>query len=123
MRFSNVIWVVILTLAAGMLYSVKYQVQSMDEEIAMLRGQIERERSSMQVLQAEWAFLSRPERIRQLASKHLDMQPVAGSQLMDVADIPNLGGDGVMLAGSDGEQVPGGMKPGIVPAGGLGYDR
>lgn len=123
MRFSSVIWVAIVAVAAGMLYSVKYQVQAMDEEIAQLHAQIERERASMQVLQAEWAFLTRPERIRQLASRHLDMQPVEGAQLMDVADIPTLGGEDVILAGSDGESLPGGMKPGIVPAGGLGYAR
>jgi cell division protein FtsL len=121
MRYSNILWFSLCLLAAALLYSVKYQVQAMDSEVASIRQQINEERASLQVLEAEWAFLSRPDRIRQLADKHLDMVPVGGGKLVDMADLRTLGGN-VQLASSDGEAVPA-YRPGIIQAKGAGYGR
>ncbi|MBM3618516.1 MAG: hypothetical protein FJX23_08240 [Alphaproteobacteria bacterium] len=121
MRFSSIAWFAIVSFAAILLYSVKFQVQAMDAEVASLHRQIDAERASIQVLQAEWAFLSRPERIRALADKHLDMVPVGGAQLMDMADVGTLGDSDLMLAA--GETDAQNLKPGVVQASGAGYDR
>lgn len=124
MRFTSVFWCVLAVLAAALLYSVKYQVQAMDAEVAALHRQIDNERDSLQVLQAEWAFLSRPDRIRQLADKHLDMVPVGGAQLLDVADLGAMGDSDVLLADADGDSsVQQKLKPGVIQAGGVGYER
>lgn len=123
MRFSSIAWFAIVSLAAVLLYSVKFQVQAMDAEVAALHRQIDAERSSIQVLQAEWAFLSRPERIRVLADKHLDMVPVGGAQMMDMADVGTLGDSDLMLAGAEDDSATQKLKPGVIQAGGASYAR
>lgn len=122
MRY-NVLWFVLCLFAAALLYSVKYQVQAMDSQVAFLRKQINSERESVQVLQAEWAFLSRPDRIRQLADKHLEMVPVGGGQMVDMADIQTIGNDNVQLVSDKGEQAIRPYQSGIIKAGGVGYAR
>lgn len=117
MRFSSIMWFAIVAFAAVLLYSVKFQVQAMDAEVAALHRQIDAERASIQVLQAEWAFLSRPERIRVLADKHLDMVPVGGAQMMDLADVGTLGDSDVLLA--EGEPIAPKLKRGVIQAGGI----
>lgn len=123
MRLSSMIWVVAVVCAASLLYSVKYRVQSMDEEIASIRAQIAHEKQAIHVLNAEWAFLTRPERIRVLAEKHLDMQSMDGRQMLELADVPYHpdAQDGVHLA--NGEAPARQLRPGVIQTGGAGYVR
>lgn len=129
MRFSSMMWIAVIACAAALLYSVKYRVQAMDEEIAVLRSQIEEERAAIHVLQAEWAFQTRPARVRELAEAHLDVQAATGEQLLNLADVPFSPEAPVQMA--EGEAVPPGftsmpapqMRPGFIPAGGAGYVR
>ena len=121
MRLSNMIWLVVVVCAASMLYSVKYRVQTMDEEIVAIRAQIAQERAAIHVLNAEWAFLSRPERVRELAEKHLDMQSMDGKQMLELADLPFSEDANVQLANQDAP-IPQ-LRPGVIQAGGVGYVR
>jgi cell division protein FtsL len=127
-------WVVVVVCAASLLYSVKYRVQTMDEEIAAIRSHIKEERAAIHVLKAEWAYLSRPERVRELAEKHLEMAPMDGKQMLELADLPYAPDAPVQLAsGKAGAALPYGsamrgapipqLRPGIIPAGGAGYVR
>lgn len=133
MRLSSMMWVVVVVCAASLLYSVKYQVQTMDREIASIRAQIAEERAAIHVLKAEWAYLSRPERVRDLAEKHLAMEPMNGKQMLELADIPFSPDMSVQLASGETHIAAYGstsnnasmsqMRPGIIPAGGAGYVR
>lgn len=130
MRLSSMVWVVVVVCAASLLYSVKYRVQAMDEEIAAIRRQIAEERAAIHVLNAEWAFLSRPERIRVLAERHLDMQPMDGKQMLELADVPFSPDAPVQVVSGGANIVPYNgvmpvpqLRPGVVPAGGVGYAR
>lgn len=122
MRLSSMMWVAVVACAASLLYSVKYRVQTMDEEIAALRAQIEQERAAIHVLQAEWAYLTRPERVRTLAKKHLDMEPAKGQQLLELADVPFAPDSPLRLAEGEAAASPQ-LRPGVIPAGGAGYVR
>lgn len=134
MRLSSVVWLAVIACAAALLYSVKYRVQAMDEEIVALRRQIETERAAVHVLQAEWAYLTRPERVRKLAHAHLDVRPATGQQLLELADVPfQPESEGVHLAGGAAGSTPYGgalkaaptpqFRPGVIPAGGVGHVR
>lgn len=73
-----------LLLAAALsvvLFSVKYQVQELEGELTSLERGILGEQRAIHVLRAEWAHLNDPERLRQLAEKHLNMGPVSARQL------------------------------------------
>ncbi|WP_166416206.1 cell division protein FtsL [Cochlodiniinecator piscidefendens] len=53
-------------------YRENYQTQSAAREVRELRQQIGLEREALAVLNAEWAYLNRPDRLRELASINFD---------------------------------------------------
>lgn len=79
-----------LAVAAGIgLFYAKHRVQALEAELAGLQQQILRDREAIHVLRAEWSFLNDPERLAELARRHLEMAPVSGSQLARFEDIPH----------------------------------
>lgn len=131
MRFSNIICLLIIAAAAYTLYSVKYSVQAMDAEIAVLKAQIAEEKENVHVLSAEWTFLTRPERLSELAARYLEAQPVHGHQLAELHDVPFSDENIVQMASDNGAYDPPGkalepapsVRPGIIAAGGARYVR
>lgn len=78
-----------LAVAAGIgLFYAKHRVQALEHEISAIQQQILRDREAIHVLHAEWSFLNDPERLAELARRHLEMAPLAGSQIATFADIP-----------------------------------
>ncbi|NJO55266.1 MAG: hypothetical protein HC834_01720 [Rhodospirillales bacterium] len=75
-----------VTLAVVLLV-IKHEVQGLKDELGSLNRQIVVEQETIQVLKAEFAYLSQPDRIRRLASKHLGLQPVAPDQLATFATL------------------------------------
>ncbi len=60
-------------------YRVNYDVQDALGRVASLRGEIAHEREALGVLRAEWAYLNRPARLRELADlnfKELQLMPL-----------------------------------------------
>ena len=51
-------------------------------------ARIQAERDEIGVLRAEWAHLARPERIQELATKYLDLQPLSLNQIVAASAIP-----------------------------------
>ncbi len=71
--------VVVAGLAVGV-YRAKLGAEQTDMRISDLRGEIVRVNEEISVLQAEEAYLSRPERIGPLARERLGMQPAKPEQ-------------------------------------------
>ena len=59
------------------------------EQVAKLKSKVQRERDAIAVLQAEWQFLDRPDRLQAAADQHLDLQPMKIQQLARLSDLPN----------------------------------
>ncbi|MBK1666812.1 hypothetical protein CKO28_01985 [Rhodovibrio sodomensis] len=87
-RLSLVIWLIVAGAVALGLYQVKYEVQRLEEELQQVRSDIRQDRVALHVLEAEWAYLNRPERLQRLASKHLDMGPTGARQVAAVTALP-----------------------------------
>lgn len=87
-RYLNALAIMALIGSALYAYSIKYETIFYSEYIVKVKHDIERERDVIAVLQAEWAYLIRPERIQALADKHLDLQPQALSQIVRPSDVP-----------------------------------
>jgi hypothetical protein len=62
-------------------YAMKYEVERLDSEVAALTRALARQEETLQVLEAEWSFLNRPDRLSDLSARHLDFRPVAVRQL------------------------------------------
>lgn len=87
-RVINVMAVLLLIGAAMAVYRIKYQATWQAVEVERLNRQIAREKSAINVLQAEWAHLVRPDRIQVLAQKHLDLKPSGPRQRVSLAALP-----------------------------------
>ncbi len=80
-----------LVLAAVMslgLFMVSYQVQDLEDQLDALNRGIARDNRAVHVLQAEWAHLNDPQRLRMLSERYLGLEPIATKQLGAVEDIP-----------------------------------
>jgi hypothetical protein len=86
-----IFWMFVGVLAAFGLYTVKYRVQALKTEVAATETQLREENKNLHVLTAEWTYLNRPERLRQLTAKYLGTKPVHGQQLADFATLPEAG--------------------------------
>ena len=87
LRFVNICLVLGLVALAYVIYQVKYEARSLDEEIASLGKEIDTERDNLAVLRAEWSLLNRPERIERLAEKYLKLAPIQPRQLVTLDSV------------------------------------
>ena len=98
MRSTTIItWVVfILPIALGLFY-VKHVVANLETELSSLHRSIKSDKEEIHVLTAEWTYLSRPERVKQLSTKYLELAPTTSTQVADIRQIPR-NNDGAMLS-------------------------
>ena len=87
LRFVNICLVLGLVALAYVIYQVKYEARSLDEEIASLGKEIDSERDGLALLRAEWSLLNRPERIERLAQKFLKLGPIQPRQLVTLDSV------------------------------------
>ena len=65
------IWLLGAAITGMGLYGIAYEVEQMEKELAALEREIIEERKSIHVLEAEWTYLARPERIEDLSGQFL----------------------------------------------------
>ncbi len=87
-RRSTLLWLIAAILIGCGLYQLKYEVQAKEERLVRLNRQIQQEQEAIHVLNAEWAFLNRPDRLADLSKRHLELNPVEPTQFGKVAAIP-----------------------------------
>jgi cell division protein FtsL len=87
-RLLHVVAIGALVASALYVYSVKYKTILWSEKIVATRHAIEREKDEINVLRAEYALLTQPQRLQTLADKDLGMQPLALNQIVKAADLP-----------------------------------
>lgn len=87
-RFSTVHWIGLFALAALALYLVKYQVQDIKNDVDALEASIAKEQEALALLQAEWSFLNRPERLRSLSKQYLKLEPYSTSKVTSIEALP-----------------------------------
>ncbi len=118
-RILNLILAGLLIASAIGVYSIKYESTLQAEKVAKLRRSIDAEQRSIEALKAEWAFMSQPERIDDLAARHLSLVPMKIRQIVQADELPAKikEGDqiaekleGLGLAGTDAPQVTGSTR-------------
>jgi cell division protein FtsL len=91
LRLLNILAIAFLVGSAIYAYSVKYDTIFQGERIVKLKHEVQREQDLIGMLRAEWAYLTRPERIAALADKFLDLQPSALNQAVRADALPEKG--------------------------------
>ena len=82
--------VLFLLLAVGLalvLFSVKYQVQDLKDELTHLNHQIAAEHQTIHVLDAEFSYMVEAKRLRRLSGHYLNLSPVMPEQVGTFASL------------------------------------
>lgn len=87
MRQTTMLFILIAGALSLALFSVKYHVQDLEEELANLNRSIKIEHQAIRVLNAEWSHLNNPERLRGLAHRHLGLGSVMSTQMQTLESI------------------------------------
>ena len=87
-RLSTVFWLVVVSTAGFAMFAVKYEVQSLADQLARTVRQVDDTERDIRVLDAEWAYLNRPDALAQMNQRFLSLVPIATKHLRTgVADI------------------------------------
>jgi cell division protein FtsL len=87
-RLLHIAVLVALVLAAADVYKIKYESTLQAERVAKLRGEVRREQDMIASLRAEWSRLDRPDRIQELAQRHLTLKPLEVRQYDSLDRLP-----------------------------------
>ena len=91
MRLTTFLASVLLIVLGYWAYHQTIQTQMAAREVDALHRTLAQERERLSVLRAEWAYLNRPDRLRELAMINFDrlrLLPLAPEQFGVVAEIP-----------------------------------
>ncbi len=99
-------------------YAMKYEVERLDAQVTALTRTLARQEEMLQVLEAEWSFLNRPDRLSELSARHLDLKPVAVRQLGALEAIPlrSNARSQAALAATQSREPPLRLTPAVSPA-------
>jgi len=87
-RNGTVVWLTLAGLSALALFPITYKVKALEEQLAQINSAHARSQEAIRVLRAEWAYLTRPERLADLADRHLDLAPMTGGQIASFDAVP-----------------------------------
>ncbi len=90
MRHTTLLFLLLAGALSVVLFSVKYQVQDLEQEMVDLNKSITDEHQSIHVLQAEWSHLNDPERLGALAQRYLGMKPVDPARMVSFDGLARL---------------------------------
>ncbi len=86
---GTVFWLILVSATGFAMFGVKYQVQALEDELARTNRATAAEEHELRVLDAEWAYLTRPETLEAMNRQFLSLGPIATKQLhTTAADIP-----------------------------------
>jgi hypothetical protein len=88
-RLRTLFWLIIVATAGFLMFAVKYEVQALADQLAHVVKQADETERDIRVLDAEWAYLNRPDALAQMNQQFLSLVPIATKQLRSgVGDIP-----------------------------------
>jgi cell division protein FtsL len=73
--------------SAAVLYKLEHTTRDLENEIAAVKRDTQNNVEAIKLLKAEWASLTRPERIQQLAEQNLKLAPVHAQQFVTAEEL------------------------------------
>ena len=74
------LWVTLTFLLGSGILVMKNQVQDLEDQQEDIK--------TIHILKAEWSHLNSPKRLRQLAEKHISLNPVRAEQIINYSQVP-----------------------------------
>ena len=96
LRTLDIVLIVVMTAAATVTYTIKHKAENKLEEVRSLDAQIKLEEDTIDLLRADWALLTQPNRLDRLVKaydKDLQLVPTDPTQLAHPEELPMLKAD------------------------------
>ncbi|WLR98180.1 cell division protein FtsL [Shinella sumterensis] len=90
-RTLDVVMIAVMTAAATVTYSIKHQAENKREEVRKLDAEIKLEEDTIDLLKADWALLTQPNRLTRLVKAFeadLKLVPTESTQLAQPNELP-----------------------------------
>lgn len=84
----NMLFLVIAVLSGACLFSLKYQVKEKETELKRIHVNILKTKRDLHMLEAEWAHLNDPKRLKAIVTNQTDWKVIKSDQLVRLDDLP-----------------------------------
>jgi cell division protein FtsL len=88
LRLMHALAIAALIGSAVYVYGVKYRTIYASEQLVKAKHLVNKEKDAINLLRAQYARLSRPDRLQALADTKLGLQALTLSQIANVVDLP-----------------------------------
>ncbi len=88
MRIIHLFVICALVFAAAYVYRIKMESTVRTERVLRLRADIREQRDAIASLRAEWTKLETPQRLQDLATRHLSLRPIEARQYDQLKNLP-----------------------------------
>ena len=92
-RTTMIVWLAAVGATTLGVFHVKQQVKTVERELARVEKQILQHQEAIHVLDAEWAYRTRPTRISRLAQDYLGLGPLPSEAIVGIGQLPWRGDD------------------------------
>ena len=82
------LWFTLTIFMAFGTFLMKNCVADLEKELFQINQKLNDDVKSIHILKAEWSHLNNPERLRNLAAKHIALEPVKPEQIINYASLP-----------------------------------
>ncbi len=89
MRPLGIAGLALVAILAFGLFALKYEVRGLEAELARLEREAQAEEEAIRVLNAEWSYLNRPERLKALSARYLPLAAVSARQVGGIELLPS----------------------------------
>jgi cell division protein FtsL len=86
-RLFNIALVLTVLGSAFVLYTLEHATRAAERRVADIESQIGEEEEAINLLNAEWSNLTRPERLQDIAEKRLGLKPIIPTQMVSSAEL------------------------------------
>jgi hypothetical protein len=93
LRTFDFILIGVMTAAAAVTYTIKHRAELKLEEVHRLEAEIKLEKDTIELLKADWALQSQPNRLERLVNTYngeLKLQPTDSTSLVHARELPML---------------------------------
>ena len=104
MRPLTIVGFALVAILAFGLFALKYEVRGLEAELERLEREARTEQEAIRVLNAEWSYLNRPERLQALSERHLPLAAVEARQIGDLDLVPRRIERAAAGAGDEGAE-------------------
>jgi len=85
---ATLIWMLLATAAGIGLFVLKYEVKSMEAQLARVHENSVKNLEAAHILKAEWSYLNQPAHLEDLGRRLLALEPIKASQTIEIQKIP-----------------------------------